>query len=278
MDYLTPPAVERQRAGSLLAAANTPTARLERLLAGVGYETPACTGWRLYDPCGDGDPVDHDSDTVGSFVQGNPFPVQVFDGLCSPNTFTSSQRDEAQRAAAARDRLERIESAAIARELWTGEMATSAGWDDNPRLAGPDTTVLASGAALPLVEGVAALTDALADALAGAPAALHMTRGTLLRVAAAGVSLARTGFVIEDVLGAVYVADAGYPGTDPDGDPPADGEAWIYGTARPTVYRSQVFPTGPVLDRDVNTLQASAEEYALVTLSCGVYAARVTLP
>jgi hypothetical protein len=231
-----------------------------------------CTGWRLYDPCGEGEAQDHDSDATGAVLQGNPFPVQVFDDC--PSTF--GQRDEATRQQYARDRLARIESAAIAHELWTGEMAEEAGWEDNVRLV--DAAVLNGGTALDLVDGLAALADVLATDLAGATAAFHMTRGTLLRVDAAGVTLTRTGFVIEDLMGSLYVADAGYPGTDPDGDAPDAGEAWIYGTARPTVYRSQVFPTGPALDRDVNSMQASAEEYALTVIPCGVYAARVTLP
>lgn len=280
MDYLTPPPVEQQRAGSLLAAANTPTARLEKTLGGIGYWAPVCTGWRLYDPCGAGDAQDYDSDATGAVLQGNPFPVQVFDDC--PSSF--GPRGDEGRVQYARDRLARVESAAIARELWTGAMATEAGWDNNVRLitgaldgeGDPTVELVADG--VPLLEGLAALQDAVAGAQAGATATFHMTRGTLTRVDAAGVSLTRNGFVIEDTVGTVYVADAGYPGTDPDGDPPADGEAWIYGTARPTVYRSQVFTTGPELDRSINSLKASAEEYALVTIPCGVFAARVTLP
>lgn len=280
MDYLTPaPPAAPSQAGSLLAAANTPTAQLERTLNGDGFWAPACTGWRLYAPCADSDDfddavIDHGSTTKGSLIQGMPFPVQVFDDDC-PNTF--ADRDPGTRVQDARARLARVESAAIAHEFWTGELATAQSWDDNPRLVSDDTTVVASGAALSVVGAIAALADALGAALAGAPGALHLTPGTLQYVDAAGITLTRQGFGIRTLTDHYVIADAGYAGTDPDGDAPADGEAWIYATARPTAYRSQVFTQPPVLNRAVNTMLASAEEYALVTVSCGVYAARVTL-
>jgi hypothetical protein len=278
MDYLTPPNPGVQRAGSLLAAADTPTQGVENYFAQIGYWAPACTGWRLYDPCGDGDPIDHDSDVTGAVVQGTPVPIQVFDDC--PSTFAS--RDEQGRRQYAVDRLGRVESAAIAHEFWTGEMATEAGWDDNPRLAAGDIdddglVTIVSADALSIVAGLAALEDALAGALAGAPGALHMTRGTLPHVDAAGITLTRNGFNVETLTDHRVIADAGYPGTGPDGAAADAGEAWIYATARPTVWRSAVEPLGPALDRDVNSLQASAQKFALTLISCGVFAARVTL-
>jgi hypothetical protein len=275
VDYLTMPARPVQRAGSLLAAADTPTARLDRILAGVGHRAGACTGWRLYDPCGEGGTVDHGSDLEAETVQGQPFPIQVDDGDCE---LTIADSTEEPRVAAARDRLLRIESAAIAREFWTGELATAAGWADNQRLAAAgDVTVVSGAGAVSITAGLAALEQALGDALAGAPGALHMTRGTLVHVAKTGPAPRREGDLLLTLTDHRVIADAGYPGTNPDGDDPDAGEAWIYGTARPVVWRSDVFTTPPALDRDVNRMRASAEEYALVNLTCGVFAARITL-
>jgi hypothetical protein len=275
MDYLTPPARPVQGPGGLLAAADTPTARITRTFAGVGFRAGACTGWRVYDPCGEGGEIDHSAAVEGETVEGQPFPIQVEDDC--PSTFGPATVEE--RVTAARERLTRIESAAIAREFWTGELADAAGWADNARLAADtDVTVVAGGsAAVSITAGLAELDQALADAAAGAPGALHMTRQALVWVAKVGPAPRREGNLLLTLTDHRVIADAGYPGTAPDGSTPAAGEAWIYATARPTVWRSDVFVTPPEMDRDINSMRASAEEYALTTITCGVYAARITL-
>lgn len=387
MQYVDAPAGVQQRAGSLLAAANTPTQALVRADQ-TGYHAPACTGWRTYDPCGTSI-LDNGSTAMGPVPQGMPFPVEVLD-TCS------TLGDVEDHVARARARLAAVESAAIARELWTGELADAAQttnvlWDANVRLAGQarsevqsigvvgatagtftlsfegqttgplafnatngqvqtalqalpsigaggatvtggpanttlftvtfagarandqvgqitvnnagltggtitattttqgsngggaPATVLNGGTAVASAEGVALLEDALAGALAGAPGCIHMTRRALTRIAAAsgGGLFRREGDLILTLTDTRVVADAGYPGTQPSGAAAAAGEAWLYGTARPTIWRSDVEVSladdTQALNRDLNTLTYRANKLALTLLTCGVYAVRVTL-
>lgn len=389
MQYVEAPAPGQQRAGSLLAAANTPPQALVRVDQS-GYHAPACTGWRVYDPCSTTTvQVDQNSTGMGTVPQGMPFPIEALD-TCS------TLGDVNDHAARARARLAAVESAAIARELWTGELAdvlqtTNALWDVNLRLAGQarsevqsigvvgatagtftlsfegqtttaiafnaaaaavqaalqalpsigaggatvtggpanttlftvtfagarandqvgqitvntagltggvvtqttttqgsnggssPATVLNGGTAVASAEGVALLEDALAGALAGAPGAIHMTRRALTRIAASsgGGLFRREGDLILTLTDTRVIADAGYPGTQPSGAAAAAGEAWLYGTARPTVWRSDVDVTpaddAEALNRDLNTRTWRASRFALTLIPCGVYAVRVTL-
>lgn len=280
MEILTPPAPQPQRAGSLLAAANTPTQTLQRAgFGGHGYQALACTGWRLHDAC-TGEEIDVDADTRGALVQGVPYAIQVEDE-CT----TLGNPDLEARARAL---LGLVEGAAIAREFWTGDLAAAAAleatgevqdsWEATPHLVSADTIVLTTSAVTPLA-GLALVEDALGQQLAGSPGLIHMTRGTLTFLAVPA-GLRREGDLILTMTDQRVVADAGYPGTGPTGAAPAAGNAWLYGTARPTIVRSDITVPGQVgerLNRATNRQMTRAERYALTTLSCGVVAAQITL-
>lgn len=283
MELVTPPTLQQQTAGSLLAAATTPTQALQRAgFAGHGYQALACTGWRVYDAC-TAQTVDYAPDTRGPIVQGTPFAIQAEDDCTTMGGVDTEAR--------ARQLLAQIESAAIAKEFWTGALATLAAatatdgtevdtaWKANPRLAATTATTVSGGSAVSRKQGVALLEQALGDALAGAPGVIHMTRGALTHLAQP-LQVRREGSNILTTLDTRIVADAGYTGTSPAGATPATGEAWIYGTARPTIWRSEVEVPGDVserTDRATNRTKTRAERYALVTLTCGVFAARITL-
>lgn len=282
MELVTPAPLQQQTAGSLLAAATTPTQPLTRAgFAGHGYQALACTGWRVFDSC-TAQTVDVGATNRGSIVQGVPFAIQAEDECTTMNGVDTEAR--------ARALLTQIESAAIAHELWTGALATAAAatatgevqaaWAANPRLVNAvGITVLAGGAAVSRMAGLALLEDALGTALAGAPAVIHMTRRSLTHLAQPA-ALRREGSLILTTLDTRIAADAGYTGTSPTGTTPAAGEAWLYGTARPTIWRSApdvASLPNERIDRAVNRQKTLAEEYSLITLTCGVFAARITL-
>jgi hypothetical protein len=286
VEILTPPASSVQAAASLLAAATTPTQVLTRAGFGAhGYQAPACSGWRLVDTC-TGVEDDHDAGTIGAQVAGVPYAIQVVDECTTLGTRADAL------AARARALLAQVESAAIAHEFWTGALAAAAitdapngsqveqDWQAVAHLASTAAVDLTPGGGPPpLLAGIGLLEDALGDALAGAPATLHMRRSTLAH-AMAPTGWRGEGSLILTPTGHRVVADAGYPGTGPNGATPAVGTAWIYGSARPTVYRSAaeiLGDPGREMNRATNRLTTVAEKYALTVLQCGVIAVRVTL-
>jgi hypothetical protein len=282
VEILTPPALQQQTAGSLLAAANTPPQVLARAgFGGHGYQALAPTGWTLFDSC-TGREVSFNAATRGGIVTGVPVAIRVLDEcttLGSPDL-----------AARARALLAQVESAAIAREFWTGELAAlaaanstgtvQADWQASRHLTGTATNDLTplTGPVTPLA-GLARLEDAIGAATAGAPATVHMTRRALTHlVQPAG--LRREGGLILTALDTRVVADAGYPGTGPTGGSAPTGTAWLYASARPTIWRSAAEVIGSPaeqLDRATNHITTAAEEYVLTALAHTVFAVRVTL-
>jgi hypothetical protein len=233
------------------------TAGSELLLANVAVSTYADTG----DP--------------GRQVSYVPFAVLVEDH-CS--AFGWQAHDYLGRA---ERRLRAVESAAIARELWTGELAAAAGHTNNRRLADATTTEnLTPSAAVSLTRGVAELEDAIAGCLDGGRAMIHMTRGTAFALAQGG-GLRREGNLLLTVNDSIVVPDAGYPGTSPAGVTPAAGERWAYATPMVTVRRStpRIVPDtlAEAIDKDLNTIAYSADLLAAVTFDCCAFAARLTL-
>lgn len=280
MEILAAPPLRTQRAGSLLVSAYTPPEELTRVVEHA-YHGRACNGWRLVDPCaGASDVHGFSTEGNGATFTGNPFEVQTED-VCS----AMGVRDDREQRA--RDRLAQVESAAIAHEFWTGDLATAAvgagqaQYDDNARLqADPDVTDLNPAGAVSPLAGLAMLEKAIGDMIAGAPGAIHGTREAVTWMAQLG-DLRREADLILTTFDTRVIGDAGYPGSGPDGADASAGESWIYGTALPTVLRGpiNVIERTPAeaLDRTVNTLTYHAERPALVLLECGVVAVRITL-
>jgi hypothetical protein len=283
LEILQAPAVSPLAAGSLLAAADTPQAPLARVMLS-GYRAAPCSGWRLATPvnCGDAEDVDHGAGDRGSTVTAMPFMVETEDECTTIGTTV------ADREASARARLAAVESAAIAHELWTGELAdATAGadaqspWLDNVRLASTDAVDLTpAGGAVDPVAGLALLEQALADTLAGPVGLVHGTRQALTHLAGMPFPVRTEGNLLLTPFGTRLVGDAGYPGTGPDGAAPDDGEAWLYATARPTIRRGpiDVVPGDLTAIRPPdNTIRVTANRLVAVLLACGVHAVRITL-
>lgn len=282
MEIVAVPQPPVARAGTLLAAAHTPNDTLTRAVL-TGYRASACGGWALVDPCGGADDIDHgvDGDPAGAVVSAVPFDIEVAE-VCS--TFGLDDQILQQRAT---DRMRTIASAAIAHELWTGEMATAANadsetdWANNPRLvAGSDVTDLTPGGGpVSAVLGLALLEDALGDVLDGQPGTVHCTKGAAT-IMGRPCSLYRSGDLLLTLLDTRVIADAGYPGTGPDGSAPNAGEFWLYGTAQPTVRTGNVYieplTMAQALDRTVNTVHYDAHQLAWAAFPCGVLAVRIT--
>lgn len=237
----------------------------------TGWRAGSLTGWTVYDPCGDFDEaVDGVTRVDGGFPKGMPFAIQAED-VCSTGGDRSDRSDRA------RALLERVTSAALAREFWTGTLRDAAGWQIGPRLAeADDIEVLTSGTAVSVKRAVQLLIGAAAPALMSR-VVLHMTPETFMALDQSGTTLTPVGDLITTIRQDYVCADPGYPGTGPDGADPTAGEGWIYATARPVVHLGDVIDGGEVVDRANNNIRAQAERPALTTVVPGVWAAQVTL-
>lgn len=267
MEYVPTPAswLKGQLIGSFLSTADTSGPELTRD-GETGWRASGLTGWRTLDPCGDG--VDEVEQASGGNPSGMPFWVEAFD-QCS----TMGSRDGHDARADAL--LDRITSAALAREFWTGALRDDAGWDVGPRLAGNDDVTVVTTAAVSPAKAVQLLAGPAAEALLG-PVVFHMTIGAFYGFST-GPALSASGNLITTLRGDLVVADAGYPGTGPDGQAPAAGEAWIYATARPVVHLGRKEDVQQDVDRSNNTITARASRLALITAVPGVWAAQITL-
>lgn len=153
VDYLSPaPAQAPQRAGSLLQAAFTPGAALVRDRL-IGYRDIKTTGWRTdapscFDPAVAA--VDYAYDlTWTSVIQqapvvaAMPFSIEITE---RQTVIGASLQDLGGRLRALADR---IRSAAVAREFWSGAIATAArasnaDWNNNVILASQGTNEVQS--------------------------------------------------------------------------------------------------------------------------------------
>ena len=267
IQYVAPPLPLPGRAGSLLAAAHTPTEPITRNFVPLGYRAAGGAWWALLDPCGPGR-ADHAGDDLDDVVQAWPFTIDV------EETCSTFGLDDLQARAEAR--MAAVESAAIGRELWTGELATEADHDINPRLAaGAAVRDLAPGGAVKGKTAIGLLEQALAGAFGGELGAIHVTPSAFAFLPAPTAS----GDLLLTQRGTRVVADAGYPGTGPDGADPAAGESWVYATARPSVRRGPIVTDGPPADAiaSVNELTYTAQRDAWVAFPGSVFAVRLII-
>lgn len=189
----------------------------DRWGAGFAYNPENCGLVGTADPCNPGawevpDNLDE--------VQGDPFEVWAGD-KCSP-----FQPREYQ--ARARRQLRAAASYQIARELWRGDLGATAGWANRP-LADPASDVLTDGPTS-IVDALACLEQAMGNCLHGGRGMIHVTRQQAIFMVSHQL-VRREGQLLLTPLDTFVVADAGYDGTGPNGEAPAEGSVWCYGTS-----------------------------------------------
>jgi hypothetical protein len=261
---------------SLVRAADTTRDADADWQKGLAYapETPGGYIARASMNCApDADDVDHLRPLVDA-VDYAPWEVQFHDPC--ETTFGYRGQDVT-------DRLRRIadatESYAIARELWTGELATAAGLP-NASLTGSAPDVLAGGAAVSPRRGLGLLEEAVGDALMGQQAFIHCARAARPYL----WELVKQGNLLFTNLDNAIVCDAGYPGSAPAGQPDSDTDdvAWIYATGPVVVRRSELLffsaADAEVIDTRTNTRYRTASKLVAATFDPSVlFAVPVTL-
>ena len=208
--------------------------------------------WVCHEAGGAAPGYDKGTGTGEDLVRFRPF--DVYHGFsCSAN----QPIPLAEREARARRLLASVLSAAIERELWTGTVATTAGFP-NDYLENAPTDLGDFGPR----RGLAELEQAAATVQAGAPAMIHAQPRLVTAWAAAGlVTPTASGRQLRTAMGTLVVPGAGYPGSGPDGTPGAT-HSWAYITGLVRVWLGPVRVTGlgpSELDTSVNDRVVRAE-------------------
>jgi len=126
-----------------------------------------------------------------------------------------------------------------------------------------------AGVALDVVEAVGRLEGAMAAAFSGV--------GVIHVPASLGAALFsrnlcyKQGAQLRTYAGNYVAIGQGYPGTGPNGAAPAAGSTWIRATSRPWAIAGDIrsFPPVSTLDRNVDTVEAIAEQTWLIGWNCG---------
>lgn len=255
---------------SLIRAADTTHDGDPNWQKGLAYLPEAPGGYKAAAYC-TADEVDH-TRALPTAVDYEPFEVRFFDPC--ETTF-------GYRAQEVTDRLRRVaeatESYAIARELWTGELAQAAGSPNG--YLGRAPTIVSATAVAPRV-GLGLLEEAIGDALMGQQAYLHASRATLPLL---DLHLTKVGNLLFTKIDNAFVADAGYSGGHaPDGETDAAGVAWVYATGPVVVRRSDLTfyaaADAEVIDTATNTRVRTASKLVAATFDPAVlFAVPVTL-
>lgn len=147
------------------------------------------------------------------------------------------------------------------------EFATGARMPSNPYLADGNADVLASGAAVGLIESLALLELAIGDT--GKAGVIHADRGTVSGWSSLG-ALRITGDKLLTFNGTPVASGGGYAGATPEGEAAAAAEqGWAYATGPVEVRRSpdiEIIPgsLAEALDRSQNLVTYLAERNYLV--------------
>ncbi|MCW6003868.1 hypothetical protein K1W54_04625 [Micromonospora sp. CPCC 205371] len=248
---------------------------------GVEWDALCGTISTTYDPCfsvtGTGDPPPPPPPKTSELTfedrGATPFTV-VADFECSPAAWAG------EAARLGEEALTRLESYQVERAFWTGvaagqevvfpHLAADAEVTDggaHPVLLQTAATPV-TGSVMNVVEGLGLLEQALADCYNGV-GVIHVpaSLGPLL---AAERLVERDGRRLRTIKGNLVALGAGYPGTGPDGSPPAAGGVWMYATGPVLAYRSRVEvpPQPSTINRSNNTVQAIAERTYVLGWDC----------
>lgn len=214
--------------------------------------------------CSDADAEIDRTTTVVAPVDYQPWELEVTDPC-----ITTFGYDAAARADRLARQADAIESYAIARELWTGELAAASG-DPNPSFARSTPTVVGGGGPVSARRALGLLEQAVGDALKGGQAMIHVSREARPQM----IELIKQGNLLLTNVDNLIVADAGYPGTPPEGTAAAANVAWIYATGlvvvRRTPFRALDDTANQVIDTATNSVITRGSKMVAATFDPAV--------
>lgn len=244
----------------LNASAGHPNDGDDRWMNGFTYEPEGCYNGVIVDPCGD----DKDNPAPPTVVTWEPYGI-VATYRCS--ALAAGGKDW---QGIARRRLEAVRSFRLEHELWTGDLATAAGWDNLFLADVTRVDIITESAGVGLTHGLACLTQYLAETNGGQQGMIHATPQVVTHWAGLGL-LRRDGARLYTLArDDIVVAGSGYTGGDPDGNDASDGDVWAYATDLVDVRLGPVEiigrPDDPsFIDRTLNTARIRAEQLAIAS-------------
>lgn len=249
------PLLSPPRYGLIAAAAAPPSSEGDQWINGMTWLPEICSGGGAVSVC---NPTNKTIDDGPDAMEYDPFAIWIGD-KCT----TLSNTDKAARA---RRALANKESQLIASELWRGDIAQLEG-SPNAFLAGPDTDIL-SASPVAIKDAFSGIDQERSVCGAGRTM-IHVTisLGDLL---ASLQLIRREGNLWLSPVDSIVVIDAGYDGSDPDGDVDGSGNTqYMYATPLVTVRRGEIDVLGANavegINRADNTWGAIAERAAAAT-------------
>lgn len=264
-DYLDMPAAEPDQYG-LFSVATFPDPDQVRFLNGINWE-PVEGERSLGRVAGC---VDFDYNEQLDFQAGVPFATALPFIAASSYVCKATSRpvEEAEERALAA--LAVGEQRLVERAISTGELG------NEPSFASASDLTPTPGTAVSAAMAVGILEEALSE-FSGQVGVLHSPRkfAAFLATEPLAWRKERTG-IAESSLGNLWSFGGGYASDAPNGAPSAvDGEAWLFATVRPMIFRSDPF-TQPDPDkyvkRDSNDLAILAQRHYLVGWPYGTFA------
>lgn len=258
------------------------TANPERLsrvrwIDGFQFLPEDCTGGHIVDPCQLGAGADTaDARSVPGDVVG---PIQPY--IIEASDTASTWHPEPYRLARAQRKLLAVQSRVMEAEFWSGTKAASQGWTNNQYLTNPTgLTVLpvpGAGSAFGLVDGLAALEQAIVDGSAWERGVIHADPRLVSHWTYANMVSARGGppGTLMTQLGTIVVAGAGYPGTGPGAPPESVNPihlSWAFVTPPPQIRLGQITlnqtdEDSYTVDRQANDRTIRVSRFAACTFS-----------
>lgn len=210
-------------------------------------------------------------------------PYTIHRGYSCSAPDVIGRKDDAMRRAARA--LEACTPGAVEHELWTGEVAYTAGWA-NPYLADPANATVISAAGYGFVTALAELEDALSECGCGGRHMIHAEPRVVTHWASRDlVHQTPDGQALETILGTTVVPGVGYPGSGRaiggDAGEGAYNSSVAFGSGLVRVFLGDVvsfFDDAGAIDRTDNDYVLRAERAAVAVFDdCCVRAVPVLL-
>jgi hypothetical protein len=269
---VTAPPAQPPRYGLLVALGSSTGAM--RWEGGVDWKPEQCGASGIVDLSCEGNPSPDSVLVNQDNAAADPWVVFAEAG-CS--TFGFMARDF---GAEARRQLEATRSYQVAHELWRGDLGTV-------------TTKLSDGNQVTdepssIKNALGYLEAAIADCSQGRRGAIHMSPQALIHAVGQYLLERDSSGQWITPLGTLVIADAGYDGSDADGQLPGDSQ-WMWGSTMPQVLLSPVDVNPPdidsarliqaaAVDRSINLVHVTAQQLALVQLDpCCLFGAELDI-
>lgn len=230
-------------------------------IEGFQFLPDDCAGGHIVDPCQLGASADTaDARSLTTDVVG---PIQPY--IIEASDTASTWHPAEIRLARAMRKLKAVQSEILEREFWSGTKAQSQGWTNNQYLA--NTTGLSilpvpgQGSAYGVVDGLAALEQAISDGSAWQRGMIHATPRLVTHWIAERLVRAipgPPGGTLQTELGTIVVCGSAYPGTGPDTHINLNHLNWAYATPIVQVRLGQI--TVNQTDEDSYTVDRSAND------------------